>query len=122
MALGKIEQSKKYSINILKNIQKELSVKINNENICIVTTGSYARGEASKESDMDYFGDLIAECNSILREKSDEKESGEFKASVYQIATTVASASGDGFFGGGKKINEKEANFLHFLKSNLLEG
>lgn len=73
-------------------------------------------------SAMDYFGDLIAECNQILNEKSDEKEAGELKAAVYQIATTVASASGDGFFGGGKKINKKEAIFLQFLKSNLLEG
>jgi predicted nucleotidyltransferase len=55
MAIDKIEESIKFSQDIVEKIQNELDKKLENQNICVVTTGSYARGEASDESDMDYF-------------------------------------------------------------------
>ena len=50
-----ITQSIDFSKDIVKKIVNELETKLNNDNICVVTTGSYAREEASEESDMDYF-------------------------------------------------------------------
>jgi len=55
MAIDKIEESIKFSQDIVEKIQNKLDKKLENQNICVVTTGSYARGEASIESDMDYF-------------------------------------------------------------------
>jgi len=55
MSLDMINKSKKYSTEIVKKIKYELSKQIKNDDICIVTTGSYARDEASEESDMDYY-------------------------------------------------------------------
>lgn len=63
---------------------------------------------------------LINEVNEILSQKSDDGEAGEFKAAIYQYATEIASASGDGLLGGGAKINAQEAAFLHDLKRDLL--
>jgi len=55
MNLDMIDKSKKYSNEILKKIKDELNNQITNDDICIVTTGSYARDETSEESDMDYY-------------------------------------------------------------------
>lgn len=55
MAINKIEESINFSKNIVEKIQNALVQELDNQNICVVTTGSYARAEASKESDMDYF-------------------------------------------------------------------
>ncbi len=64
--------------------------------------------------------ELIAEVNSILAQKSDDQESGEFRAMVYSLAFEIANASGDGFLGFGERINAKEADFLKFLKEELI--
>jgi len=50
-----IESAKKYSEKTVRQISKELSQIIDNKSFCIVTTGSFARNEASKESDLDSF-------------------------------------------------------------------
>jgi len=55
MSLNMIDKSKQYTDEILEQIKGGLNKQITNNAICIVTTGSYARGEASKESDIDYF-------------------------------------------------------------------
>lgn len=52
---NKIQDSKKFSSSILEKIKNELDEKLDNKKICVVTMGSYARGEASEDSDMDYF-------------------------------------------------------------------
>lgn len=55
MEIAKIEEGIKFSNSILKQIRDVLDKELKNKNICVVTTGSYARGEASDESDMDYY-------------------------------------------------------------------
>ena len=92
MNLDMIDKSKKYSNEILKKIKDELKHKIKNDNICIVTTGSFARGEASEESDMDYY---VIVKNGEYDLKYEEKE---IIANI--IDKYVAKDSGDtGTFG-----------------------
>jgi predicted CopG family antitoxin len=90
--INKIKESIEYSNKIVQNIQDELNNKINNNNICVVTTGSYARGEASDESDMDYF---VIVKNGIHDLSYDEKE-----IIINTINKYVSKDSGDsGTFG-----------------------
>jgi hypothetical protein len=63
----------------------------------------------------------VGSINKILAEKSIPVEAAQFKAFVYELAYEVCHASGDGFFGGGPKINADEARFLTILKRELLE-
>ena len=55
MKFENIKKSKKFSKEKIDAIQKEFKDSINNKNISIVTTGSFARGEANKLSDLDIF-------------------------------------------------------------------
>lgn len=55
MNYDSIETAKKYSIEGRKNLKKDFDSEINSNSFCIVTTGSYARDEASEASDLDCF-------------------------------------------------------------------
>ncbi|MGJ0376919.1 nucleotidyltransferase domain-containing protein [Aliarcobacter cryaerophilus] len=50
-----IKISKTFSEKIFKKLQKNISKEIDSKDFCIVATGSFSRGEASRESDLDYF-------------------------------------------------------------------
>ena len=53
--LDTIDKNKKFSEEIFEKLQKRISKEIDSEDFCIVSTGSFSRGEASAESDLDYF-------------------------------------------------------------------
>ena len=92
MSFDMIDKSKQYTKKILEEIKDELNNQIINDNICIVTTGSYARGEASEESDIDYY---VVVKNGEYDLKYEEKE-----IIVNVINKYVAKKSGDtGTFG-----------------------
>ena len=55
MKYKSIEQVEKFSHNILNKIRSELKNKLTNSNISTITTGSFARKEASTESDLDFL-------------------------------------------------------------------
>lgn len=50
-----LKERMKFSEEIFKKLQEEISKEINSKDFCIVSTGSFSRGEASSESDLDYF-------------------------------------------------------------------
>ncbi|MCC8381938.1 hypothetical protein [Xenorhabdus sp. PB30.3] len=56
---NEISSLEEYSLNKLKSIREDLEKVLNNcdfkDNICVITTGSFGRVEASCESDMDFF-------------------------------------------------------------------
>lgn len=54
-ALRGIEDAKKYSQEMIENIRSELGAKNISPSIGIVTVGSFARREASEQSDLDFF-------------------------------------------------------------------
>ena len=71
MKFENIKKSKKFSKEKIDAIQKEFKDSINNKNISIVTTGSFARGEANELSDLDIFIIVKNNTNELL---FDEKE------------------------------------------------
>lgn len=72
-------------------------------------------------NDLPDLEELIGRVNEALAQKSDDTEASEFRAFVYQLAYEVCKAAGGGFLGIGENIDAKEADFLHRLKSSLLE-
>lgn len=71
MKFENIKKSKKFSKEKIDAIQKEFKDSINNKNISIITTGSFARGEANELSDLDIFIIVKNNTNELL---FDEKE------------------------------------------------
>ena len=65
------------------------------------------------------FLERISEIARIVDQKSPADEALEFKLFLYEIATKVAMASGEGFLGFGKKVSDKEAAYLERLKGTL---
>ncbi|NEP77552.1 MAG: hypothetical protein F6K17_20170 [Okeania sp. SIO3C4] len=55
----------------------------------------------------------------IARLKATPKEAQEYKEFLYEIATQIANASGEGIFGTGPKISQQEAIVLERLKMLL---
>lgn len=55
MSFPHIEATQKYSDGILQRLRDELSVHLSGDDYCVVACGSFARREASKESDLDFF-------------------------------------------------------------------
>jgi predicted nucleotidyltransferase len=87
-----ITQNINFSNNIIKKIVSELKASLYNDNICVITTGSFAREEASKESDMDYFV--------VVRNGDDDLPIEERKIIVDIVNKHVSKDSGDtGTFG-----------------------
>ncbi len=66
----------------------------------------------------EYLG-KIDEIARIVEKKTGQEECLEFKLFLYELATKVAKASGEGFLGLGKKVSEKESDFLARLKETL---
>lgn len=58
-----INKAQQYSKDIIDKISSELSKTLSNKNISIITTGSFARGEANELSD--------TQCIAFLIEKMD---------------------------------------------------
>ncbi|MGM0599390.1 MAG: hypothetical protein ACQETH_06190 [Candidatus Rifleibacteriota bacterium] len=110
--LGKLEQ--KYPDNqliadIIKGLQKE---KENNA----------FNNKSELMNDVKFFEPLIDRVNDALKEKSNEKEAGEYRAFVYELSCEVCKAAGGGFLGLSSEIDAEEAQFLKKLKAALLEN
>jgi hypothetical protein len=67
----------------------------------------------------DDFLKKIDEIARIVEKKSPAEECLEFKLFLYEIAMKVAKASGEGFLGLGKKVSDKESDYLGRLKETL---
>jgi len=118
-----LNKRKEYSFEILENIKTELEKNINNENICIVTTGSYARGEASEESDLDFYVivkngdyDLAFDEKELIQNvinkyiKNDSGDSGTFGSDAIEKLETMLKN-----IGGTKDTNIKLTRRMLFL-------
>lgn len=125
MEYASINTAKNYSIEGRNKLQKDFEHEIKSTSFCIVTTGSYARDEASEASDLD--------CFIITIDKIDEKyfhtESGsiksntEFKDLINEIVKRyVKKEAGDtGTFGlqAIVKLNELTTNIGGTKDSNI---
>lgn len=72
MKFENIKKSKEFSKEKIDAIQKEFEDSINNKNISIVTTGSFARGEANELSDLDIFIIVKNNTNELLFEEKEK--------------------------------------------------
>jgi len=75
--------------------------------------------EISPERILDSAIELIREALAILTRKGSPEEIQEYKEFIYQCADRVANAAGEGLFGTGAKVSQKEAATLHSLKAAL---
>lgn len=50
-----ISKAKTYSQDLIEKIRLRLSCEMNTSSLCIITVGSFARREASEQSDIDFF-------------------------------------------------------------------
>jgi hypothetical protein len=73
-------------------------------------------------NDVKFFEPLIERVNDALKEKSNEKEAGEYRAFVYELSCEVCKSAGGGFLGLNPEIDAEEAEFLKKLKAALLEN
>ena len=64
---------------------------------------------------------IFQETLDILADRASVEEIEAYKAFIYKVAFTVAKAAGDGFFGFGNPISEREKEFLNRLKQELLD-
>ena len=64
--------------------------------------------------------ELVHNVDQTLLKKSDEKETAEYKAFVYELAYEICKAAGGGLLGLSENIDSNEAELLHRLKSCLL--
>lgn len=113
MKFENIKKSKEFSKEKIDAIQKEFEDSINNKNISIVTTGSFARGEANELSDLDIFIIVKNNTNELLFE---EKEKISQIVSKH-ISKNVGDSGTFGIFTGLKKVNYKK-NFFPKGESN----
>jgi len=67
----------------------------------------------------DYFLGKLDEITRIVEKRAGQEECTECKIFLYEIAMKVAKASGEGFLGLGKKVSERESDFLARLKETL---
>ncbi len=58
----------------------------------------------------------------IAHLKAIPKEAKQYREFLYEIATQIANASGEGLFGTGQKISQKEAIVLDRIKVVLDEN
>lgn len=120
--IRKIKEVAAYTASRTKIVEKYPDNSLIKDIFSNLNADNQQVGDVFKEciEDRAALSNLIKEVNEVLIQKSDDTEAGEYKAAIYQYATEIASASGDGFFGGGAKINTQEAEFLHALKQELL--
>jgi predicted nucleotidyltransferase len=120
-----IARGERFSRDIVERLRADLAKALRNKPFAIVANGSYARGEASKESDLDYFliCDSDKDCGEAL--KSLEKIKAVLKKHVHKPPAAggafgqVESISGMTVnIGGPKDDNAKITRRILFL----LEG
>lgn len=85
-------------------------------------TGKNSNEKSDFLKEINDFESLIARVNDTLQEKSHEKEAGEYRAFVYELACEVCKSAGGGFLGLNPEIDAEEAEFLKKLKAALLEN
>jgi len=78
-----IQTAKDYSQRIISNLKSDFESLIQSKQFCIVTTGSFARCEASKASDLDYF--IITEDEIINTEYFEANGALELTSSFKKI-------------------------------------
>lgn len=89
--LDSINGSLEYSEKQINTVREGLQRSINNDNVCVVTVGSYARGEASDESDIDCF---IIYDDEYVDEKSAEEISNTVRLFIESIPIKMPSKGG----------------------------
>ncbi|EFU70296.1 conserved hypothetical protein [Aliarcobacter butzleri JV22] len=72
MKFENIKKSKEFSKEKINAIKKEFKDSINNKNISIITTGSFARDEANELSDLDIFIIVKNNTNELLFEEKEK--------------------------------------------------
>ena len=121
-----VKKASIYSNEVISSMRAYLEEKLaGRDDICIVLVGSFARREASKESDLDFF--VLSRCKSGdgLNEIGNEiKLLMEQKAAVLEIrmpaqdgafAVCVTADSVDGVIGGLGDANDKLTRRMLFL-------
>ena len=72
MELGEIKRATRFTKNKLTRIRRLLASKMKGDKFAIIAGGSYARGEASRESDLDFF--VICDSAQVEKEIRAELE------------------------------------------------
>ncbi len=65
------------------------------------------------------FLEYIEQAVALVNRQASRQEAQEYKQFMYDMATAVANASGEGWFGWGVKISAKEAAVLQRLEALL---
>ena len=125
MEYTSIDTAKKYSIKGRNKFKKDFEQGITSTSFCIVTTGSYARNEASEVSDLDSFvitKDEIDE-NYFITEEGSIASTPQFKKLMNEIVNNyITKEAGDtGTFGVDAvvKLDELTTNIGGTEDSNI---
>ena len=74
MKYTNIEKCRKYSEDVVSVLKSEFEKELDNKNISLITTGSFARVEASEHSDLDLFVIAKNNVNEMLFEDKERVE------------------------------------------------
>jgi len=77
------------------------------------------QGEPQGPRTVDEAMALIQRAAHIVEAKAPAKEAGEYKGFLVRAAEVVAKASGEGFFGTGEAVSDKEKKHLERLRKAL---
>jgi hypothetical protein len=104
----------------------ELKTKYASNELVQAVISTYEKKDAAPPEESGEGGvsaeQILAELRQIagiVDAKASADEARGFKAFLYEIADRVANASGEGFFGTGEKVSDKERAYLGQLKTAL---
>jgi predicted nucleotidyltransferase len=102
-----LQKRRSFSEDQIALLRKQLSGKFS-ENISVVVTGSYARREASAESDIDYF--LIGDASRLGDSASAQLENAQAIASEAATSLGIKPPSMTGAFAQSETVDEMTRN------------
>ncbi|MGQ9888170.1 MAG: hypothetical protein ACUVSX_06710 [Aggregatilineales bacterium] len=90
-----------------------------NDNAAVLRVLAYMEQELPGDIGAIDWDDVLARLDRIDTLLAGTPDAPGYKQFIYELAETVASASGAGLFGSGPKISEREAAFLAELRARL---
>ncbi|MDC3962947.1 hypothetical protein KEG38_54560 [Polyangium jinanense] len=117
---GLISAAKEFSAAV-KTLNDAAEKAPHNQLIQAIVNANKDEQQASSSSEgfsVDLVIERVRQARSIVEAKA-PAEAAEYKQMVLEVADRVANASGEGFFGTGKKVSDKEAEYLGKLRDAL---
>lgn len=90
-----------------------------NNNAAVLRVLAYMEQELPGDIGAIDYDDVLARVDRIDTLLAGTPDAPGYKQFIYELAETVASASGAGLFGRGPKVSEREAAFLAELRARL---